>query len=268
MWDLRSINRYREALFDKKRQSRSFCSIKHSITGDIVVCQSHAFSRFVEAGSMTESEILGLFMAIMYMWDESPSKECPGSRESNTYEKSFFIGNSVLQRYCVPTGTVSAPCGYRVVFNKTRLGEGKREYCIFCIKKVGSRDLSTDKVHNHRSCYLHGGIPDQLALARKAAEDEERKRKREYESSEIRDLRNEVDRLRKRNRPETGHEYHYGAPAPPHPAPPLPPPLPLHESVPAGSYVYYAPPPGVLPPPNYPRPEPPANGGYSQDISY
>ena len=259
MWDFKTINRYREALFDKKRQSRSFCSIKHSITGDIVVCQSHAFSRFVEAGSMTESEILGLFMAIMYMWDESPSKKCHGSRGSNTYEKSFFLGKSVLQRYCVPTGTIHSPCGYRVVFNEGRMGEGKMEYCIFCIKKLGSRDLTTERVHNNRGCYLHAGIPDELALARKAEEAEGRKRKREREdeSSEIMDLRNEVDRLRKRNRPETGHEYHYGAP-----------PLPLHESVPHGSYVYYAPPPGILPPPNYPRPEPPANGGYPEDISY
>ena len=254
MWDFKTINRYREALFDKKRQSRSFCSIKHSITGDIVVCQSHAFSRFVEAGSMTESEILGLFMAIMYMWDESPSKECPGSRGSNTYEKSFFLDNSVLQRYCVPTGTIHSPCGYRVVFNEDRMGGGKKEYSIFCIKKLGSRNLTTERVHNNRGCYLHAGIPDELALARKAEEAEGRKRKREREdeSSEIRDLRNEVDRLRKRNHPETGHEYHYGAPPPP-----------LHESVPPGSYVYYAPPPGVLPPPAYPRVEPPANGGYS-----
>ena len=101
MWDFKTINRYREALFDKKRQSRPFCSIKHSITGDIVVCQSHAFSRFVEAGSMTESEILGLFMSIMYIWDESPSKECPGSRGSNTYEKSFvwIINNENLENF-------------------------------------------------------------------------------------------------------------------------------------------------------------------------
>ena len=229
MWDFKTINRYREALFDKKRQSRSFCSI----TGDIVVCQSHAFSRFVEAGYMTESEILGLFMSIMYMWDESPSKECPGSRGSNTYEKSFFLDNSVLQRYCVPTGTIHSPCGYRVVFNEDRMGGGKKEYSIFCIKKLGSRNLTTERVHNNRGCYLHAGIPDELALARKAEEAEGRKRKRERED-------------------ETGHEYHYGAPPPP-----------LHESVPPGSYVYYAPPPGVLPPPAYPRVEPPANGGYS-----
>ena len=88
MWDFRTINRYREALFDQRRKSRIFCSIKHSITGDIVACQSHAFSRFVEAGSMKESEILGLFMAIMYNWDVTDSKECP-EREENTYEKSF-----------------------------------------------------------------------------------------------------------------------------------------------------------------------------------
>ena len=165
-------------------------------------------------------------------------KRCTGATDSNTYEKSFFLSKSVLQRYCVPQGSIHAPCGYRIVFNKSRMGEGKREYCIFCIKKLCSRDLTTDRVHNDRDCYRHAGIPDERAIARREAE----KRKRDDETSEIRDLRQEVIRLRKRNQPESFHDYHYGAPSPP------------SDSVPRGSYVYY-PPPGVLPPPTYPHPD-------------
>lgn len=249
MWDFRSIKTFSSALFGKSK-SRMFCSIEHSITGDIVICQSHAFSKFAEAGSMAPSEILGLFMAIMCKWDDNPSKECAGAREKNTYEKSFFLDNSVLHRYCVPAGTIRSPCAYRIVFNKNRMGEGKKEYCIFSVKKLCSRYLTTDKVHNNRECYLHAGIPDQAALERKAAEAEDRKRKREYDNSELRDLREEVDRLRKKSLIEPSREYHYGGV----PTGLMPPP----ESTPYGSYYYYAPPPGIIPP-SYPCPEPPSS---------
>jgi len=238
MWDFTTTRRFIGSLLDK-RKDRTFCSINHSITGDMVSLKAHGLSKFIEAGKMSESELLWLFMAIMSVWDDTPSKKCEGSRDQDTYEKSFFLNRTIFENYCIPYGTNYNPCGYQIVYNKIRQGEGKREYSIFCVKKLSSRDLRSSRVHNHKGCYLHAGIPDERALIRKQAE----KRQHEERHSEINDLREEVNRLRKRNCIMTGHEYPYGAPPPP------------VDSVARGSYVYYAHPQGVLPPPTYPHPD-------------
>lgn len=248
MWDFKTIERFAGALRDTTRKNRTFCSIKHSINEDIVVFKNHAFSKFIDGKVMTESELLCLFMAIMYVWDDAPGKKCEGSRNPDTYEKSFFLNKDIFQKYCIPFGTNYNPCGYRVVYNKIRLGEGKREYSVFCVKKLGSRDLTTERVHNNKGCYIHAGIPDEHVLARK----ESRKLQKDNENSEIRDLREEVIRLRKRSRIES--EYHYGPPQPPLPA----------DS--HGPYAYYHPHGSI--PPSYPRLDTSYESIYSKDIPY